>query len=194
MAQNDCRTEMKLFDRMAINTSVRITTDISVKARGDEDWRPYSHFDEERIFPDQWHLKSTRRDLPSWYEIVQAGGKKFYRENDSSWERKDEKLYTFGPETFSSYSPLGCTVLGIETIDGNRFKVFQWVKGRVPEAGRESDESGGWNRVWFDQNGRVYKKESLHFAPNNGPNRYIMRVERYEFNVDVKIESPLPDK
>lgn len=192
IAQNDCRAEMEVYDEKTIYTPVRVTTDIAVKTQEEENWRPYSHFDEERIYPDQKHLKSTRLDSKAWYEVIQIGEKTFYRETGADWTLKEGKATGFRPDIVTGYSLEGCSVLGAETIEGNRFRVLQWVNGVLPEMGHETADRGGWNKIWFYDNGRVLKKESYSFEPQNGANRYVKRVEMYKYDPDLKINPPIP--
>jgi hypothetical protein len=190
LAQGNCRSEQSHYDETAVETPVRITKQLSVKNSELDEWRPYSQFIEEIVYPDRMHLRSTRSDSKAWYENIQVGSQLWHRDIATPWSlTKNDERTRYMPEIKIRYGA-SCSV-STEIIDGSSFRLFTWSRGVVPEAGHEATDGGGLDKAWFFDNGRVLKKESLYFDPDNAPNRYMRYLERYEYDESIKIEPPV---
>lgn len=182
--------EKRAFEQMR-KTPYRVMMTIEVRNSEIEEWRPYSCFITEYTAGRSYE----RRCAEPLRERIQIGNDTYLRMPDGSWQLNEKKD---PPGTPWKREPSNVEIvkLGPDAApeDGSvGFGVRSRTRTQRPADGRVFETTGTGN-IWFDEQGRLVRRESVNFSEIPSAGRFSRRVEDYEYDESIRIDIPVVAK
>lgn len=179
--------EKKAFEQMS-KTPHRATLTIEVRNSESEEWRPYSCFITEYT-PGRSY---ERRCAEPFKEKIQIGRQTYLRMPDGSWQLEKRKAES---GNIWKQEPAKVEVERLESETAPKgglvgFCVSSQTTTQRPSDGRVFEVSASRN-VWFDQQGRLVRRESLRFSEIPSAGRFSRTIYVYEYDDSIRIDVPV---
>ncbi len=178
--------EKRAFELMS-KTPYRVTMTIEIRDSETEEWRPYSCFITDYAAGRSYE----RRCVEPLRETIRSGKDTYLRMPDGSWRLKEKKVASGMPW---KREPSKVEVVRLEPEAGPDdgsvgFGVRSQTRTQRPADSRVFEVSGTGN-MWFDEQGRFVRRESVEFSEIPSAGRYRRMVFVYDYDDSIRVEIP----